>query len=281
MRLGDLLAELGHPVAYFPRLAQVVRGVTPGLFLAQLCYWHGKQADPDGWIRKSAREMEDETGMVRSEQQSARRVLRLLQVVHERLRGVPATVEYQINFDRLQALWNAGPPVQTSLPDPANQFAETCKPVCSILQTSLLDPANSLKESETTSENTSETTQIVRAPLRGTDELDGERITVSVHRKPHPIPQPYPLSDALRTYAADKGCGDPVEGHAAFVDYWVASGKRKASWPATERTWVRNSHGPAPRFPCSCRGGAKGDGLSQSMRNVRAVAAKYRAEGRL
>lgn len=138
------------------------------------------------------------------------------------------------------------------------------------------------KEEEKQQEEKTEGEQRVLSP-DGDDGRDALlRVNVPVHRRPYPIPQPYPLNDAIRSYYWAKGCTAADEAHEAFVDYFVGAGTKKASWPATERTWVRNSHGPAPRYPCVCLSSRpKGDGLSQSMRNVRAVAAKYRAEGRL
>jgi hypothetical protein len=63
-------------VAYHPSFAAIAGGVTAGLFLAQLFYWHDKGSDPDGWIYKTQAEWEEETGLSRWEQETARRRLR-------------------------------------------------------------------------------------------------------------------------------------------------------------------------------------------------------------
>lgn len=105
MKLGETLAKLGRPIAFYPSLARVVGGLAPGVLLCQLAYWHGKQRDPDGWIRKTWADLEAETGLSRREQQHARANLRKLGVLEERVRGVPATVEYRIDMTALEALF--------------------------------------------------------------------------------------------------------------------------------------------------------------------------------
>ena len=107
MRLTDLLYQIGRPVAYYPSLACVVGGATHAIFLCQLIYWLGKEADPEGWIFKTAGEMEAETGLSRRERDSARRHLRNIGVLEETLRGVPPITHYRINTDRLEELWQA------------------------------------------------------------------------------------------------------------------------------------------------------------------------------
>lgn len=74
MKLSEALKELGHPVAYYPMLARVF-GMQESLFIAQFVYWTGKQNDPDGWIYKSADEIEEETGLTYEQQLRCRRVL--------------------------------------------------------------------------------------------------------------------------------------------------------------------------------------------------------------
>jgi len=54
MKLSDFLENVGRPIAYYPRLAQVVGGVKATVFLCQLIYWRGKESDKHGWIYKTA-----------------------------------------------------------------------------------------------------------------------------------------------------------------------------------------------------------------------------------
>jgi hypothetical protein len=75
MKLTDILPEVGRPVAYFPRLRRMAGSVNAALLLCQLIYWTGKEASRDGWIYKTAEEIERETGLTRWEQQTARKLL--------------------------------------------------------------------------------------------------------------------------------------------------------------------------------------------------------------
>lgn len=74
MKLSEALTKLGHPVAYYPVLARVF-GMEESIFIAQLVYWTGKQADPDGWIYKTSDEMREETGLSYEQQRRVRRKL--------------------------------------------------------------------------------------------------------------------------------------------------------------------------------------------------------------
>lgn len=105
MKLGLFLKNLGHPIAYYPSLVKVVGGVLPCLFLCQMYYWQGKQKDPDGWIFKSQAEIQEETGMGRREQESARKDLKARGLIQERFAGCPRRLEYLLIDDALEARW--------------------------------------------------------------------------------------------------------------------------------------------------------------------------------
>jgi hypothetical protein len=94
-------------VAYHPSFAAIGGGVTAGLLLAQLFYWHDRGSDPDGWIYKTQAEWEEETGLSRWEQETARRRLRERGLVEEKLAGLPARLYYRLDVERLIALLSA------------------------------------------------------------------------------------------------------------------------------------------------------------------------------
>jgi hypothetical protein len=97
-----LLAVItSKPVAYYSAFAQVSGGVTSGVLLSQLFYWTGRGADPDGWVYKSQSKWEAETGLTRREQETARKRLRERGILEEKLAGVPATLHYRVDLDRL------------------------------------------------------------------------------------------------------------------------------------------------------------------------------------
>jgi hypothetical protein len=50
-KLSEAFEDVGHPVAYFPRVARAFGGVKQGLLLCQLYYWEGKQEGSRQWQR--------------------------------------------------------------------------------------------------------------------------------------------------------------------------------------------------------------------------------------
>jgi hypothetical protein len=54
MKLTDFLQDVGRPVAFYPSLRRITGSTTATLFLCQLIYWKGKEADKEGWIYNGA-----------------------------------------------------------------------------------------------------------------------------------------------------------------------------------------------------------------------------------
>jgi len=109
----ELLTD--RPVAYHPILAKSCGGVAAALFLSQLLYWTGRGKLADGWVWKSADDMEDETGLTRNEQETARKKLKALGILEEKLKGVPATLHYRVDFDALEKALQLVEKCQSSL----------------------------------------------------------------------------------------------------------------------------------------------------------------------
>lgn len=105
--MGSLIQLLDRPIAYQPAFAQlragkVKSGPTAAVLLSQLVYWHNRM---DGeWMYKTREDIKKETGLSRDEQETARKRLIALGVLQEELRGVPATLHYKINSERLEQL---------------------------------------------------------------------------------------------------------------------------------------------------------------------------------
>ncbi|WP_227317461.1 conserved phage C-terminal domain-containing protein [Cedecea davisae] len=105
--MSALIQLLDRPIAYQPSFAQlrvgkVKAGPAAAVLLSQFVYWHNRM---DGsWIYKTQAEIKRETGLSRDEQETARRRLVALGVVEEELRGVPATLHYRVNPERLEEL---------------------------------------------------------------------------------------------------------------------------------------------------------------------------------
>jgi len=68
-------------------------------------YWQGKQEDPTGWIYKTQADIEAETGLSRTEQETARRLLRQRGLVKERYSGLPRRLEFWLDEDELENRW--------------------------------------------------------------------------------------------------------------------------------------------------------------------------------
>src|SRR6476661_6212634 len=113
----SILVILGSPIAYYTAFAKVLGGVEEGIFTSQFFYWYGRGYDPAGWIYKTQEDIEDETGLTRRNQETARKNLRMLGVLEEKRMGVPSKLYYRLNLDQLFALvdaWAAPPSAASS-----------------------------------------------------------------------------------------------------------------------------------------------------------------------
>ncbi|GEM_PF-3203829 len=106
MRLTDFLQDIGRPVAYFPALKKIAGSTVATIFLTQFIYWTGKQHDPEGWIYKTQEEIEEETGLTRPEQETARRHLKRKELIEETYRGLPRRLFYRVNIAKINDLWS-------------------------------------------------------------------------------------------------------------------------------------------------------------------------------
>lgn len=93
----------GRMVAYYPRLAHLIGGVKAAVMLSQLLYWSIDEIviKRKGWILKSVREFETETGLTQLEQATARDILMCTGVIEAHLSGIPRIWHYRVNEDRL------------------------------------------------------------------------------------------------------------------------------------------------------------------------------------
>jgi hypothetical protein len=127
MNVFEGLADFGKPIAYYPQIAHWLGSVNAGIFLCQLIYWQGK-GRKKGWVYKTRGEWREETALTRTEQENARKTLKELGLVTEKLMGMPATVHYKLNLGEAQRLWEAwvkardeqGEKEQLSLTEPSS-----------------------------------------------------------------------------------------------------------------------------------------------------------------
>ncbi len=170
--LADVLGGDGKVVAFRPLFAHALGGACNALLLSQFWYWTNMptvQGRADGWFWKSQKDITLETGLTRTETETARRKLTEIGVVVQEVRGVPATVHFRINKDVLfELLWRyiLANPVQFAenlqteekdVQNPQTRMRETRKLVRG-------KPANKSAENlqtiqKTTQEKTQKTTQ--------------------------------------------------------------------------------------------------------------------------
>lgn len=86
--------------AYQPGLIRLY-GPTTGILLYQLLYWNGKQVNKSGWIFKTVKQIQSETGLSRSNQETAVRHLRNLDIIEYKLAQVPAKRHFKLQLGQL------------------------------------------------------------------------------------------------------------------------------------------------------------------------------------
>lgn len=90
-----------RPISFHRAYVKLTGSVNAALMLSQAMYWASRTSDPDGWFYKTSKDWEDETGMGRHEQDTARKQLKKSGFWVEKLRGVPATLNYRIDFEKM------------------------------------------------------------------------------------------------------------------------------------------------------------------------------------
>ena len=106
MKLPNLLENLGRCVSYYPQLAKITGGVEANILFSQLCYWQGKEHDPDGWMYQKQIKIEAETGLSADAQRTARAKLVDRGLIEERYASVPRRLEFRIIPGALKAHWD-------------------------------------------------------------------------------------------------------------------------------------------------------------------------------
>lgn len=67
---------MDKPIAFYPQLARELGSVTAAIYYQQIYYWSSKGKRDDGFIYKSAKEIEEETTITEKQQRLARKVLK-------------------------------------------------------------------------------------------------------------------------------------------------------------------------------------------------------------
>lgn len=100
-----LMAVLDQPIVFHKVYKKITGSVTAALMLS-----YATQVSDDlepargGWFTLDAETWEEETGLTRKEQITARRRLRELGLLDERKQGMPAHMEFRVNYQGIAAL---------------------------------------------------------------------------------------------------------------------------------------------------------------------------------
>jgi len=89
-----------RPIAFSPKLASVLGSINASILMGQLLYWRGKGAYGP-WVYKTIVEMQEETGLTRSEQETAIRKCKEKEVLVTKLKGIPARRFFCIDIEKL------------------------------------------------------------------------------------------------------------------------------------------------------------------------------------
>jgi hypothetical protein len=110
------------PVLYIGGLGGVL-GVHTGVLLSQLLYWHGKGKNKAGWVYKTAADIQAETGLTRSNQETAIAKLRKLNIIDYKLAQTPAKRHFKVNLEVLNRLLpSLKESYKLDYPNPSNYY---------------------------------------------------------------------------------------------------------------------------------------------------------------
>lgn len=135
-----------RPIAFNRHYVSLGCGINGALMLSQMVYWSKRTKDKNGYFYKTQDDWEQETGLTRREQETARKRLRELGFVSEHKHGVPCKVHFRVEHDNLyMALVRFSQNSQSSM-------AEYAKLECTDA------PNSDVGISQTNTENTTEIT---------------------------------------------------------------------------------------------------------------------------
>ncbi|MBU4177072.1 MAG: hypothetical protein KKG98_09795 [Proteobacteria bacterium] len=154
MALSDLLAP---PIAYHRVFRAITGNTVAAIMLSQALYWQrivdkGK-GGKEGWWYKSGADWNEELGLNRSEQETARKILTTGGLLKTERRGVPARMWYHLDLNVLEKKLqeyqqNAG------IPQTRNSSKQVCRNPAG--KFAVIRQTISKTTSKTTSKNTSD-----------------------------------------------------------------------------------------------------------------------------
>lgn len=230
-------------VAFYPALAVALDSIPAAIMLGQLLYWHGKQKDPDGWIRKSAAEMEEETAVTARQQEYARPVLTEKGLIQYERRGVPAMGHYKIDHDKIIDLLieSDARQLQQNVVTELRQNVGTSSTRRSGAQLR----QNVVTDTETTAETTAENTEdpaTAAARAAGIGSQPSQRIARNKTNRLAAASRMDELERHPAIAAHRRICGiQPMTLEQAQQIVTSVNGTAETTWPADLTAWVQGT----------------------------------------
>ncbi len=183
-------------------------GPAAGVFIRQIVFWTGKGMDPEGWIYKTAKEMHQETGLSRRQQDKARDILTKKGVLEDEVRGVPPHYHYRarhfrVNLERLYNLLHGNTEQQLLTSNTEQQLLHgnsEQEPLTTISERELLPTNNGQELLTGNTEQTTENTPVENykaTPQETSEALTGES-TLQVAQNGHFAPQQQKINQSIK-----------------------------------------------------------------------------------
>ena len=105
LKVQSLIEIFDRPIAFHRCFAMISGSTNAGIFLSQAWYWSKRiSEDKTGWFYKTQAEWFEETCLSRTEQETARKHLRNLNILEEVQKGLPKKLYYRINIENLMCI---------------------------------------------------------------------------------------------------------------------------------------------------------------------------------
>ncbi|OTP93224.1 hypothetical protein [Gilliamella apicola] len=222
MNATDYMRAMGKPIAYYPKLAKPLGGVSAAILFSQLFYWQDKATSNLG-VYKTRDELEDETGLSHNEQRTAAKKLcekGILIVTEKRLEH---KTFYKIDNEKVnEILGDFASSMITSSRD-----IKSIPPELDIVDVGTTTKSISLDQEITTKNTTEITTNIIASKPQ-------------TQKRARQIPDDFEPTNHHRDIAISQNINLDNE-FVKFRDYCLANGKKYIDWDAAFNNWLRNS----------------------------------------
>lgn len=265
----------GRSISFNTGYLKLGMSVNAALFLGQAVYWSDKTKDGQGWFYKRQADWLYEIGLTRSEQEGARRQLVKLGVLEECLKGLPATMHFRVNFERLgQLILQYAEKQQTSMEGQIcdGEYAEnqqtgagkTSKPVSAKDADRCEENTQTFSIHKITTENTTEITSNDLTPAAQAEKPKAKKAATKSPKATAPVYNfdrwpTQPGSEAFAnwlkhrkelnkkvTQGAIDGLGRHLHAAAQMLGWTVdecLNYGREANWAGFDPRWVKNREG--------------------------------------